>query len=341
MTRRVGIACVVFAASLLWLGPARADQAVTFGADPAPGSSLENGYYSLHLGPGSAMRQTLHLSNTSDSAAELHLAAVDATTGQKGSVAYGADDSTPAREGAWIHLDETVVHLPAKRAKDVSFEVRVPPAARPGAHVAGIVVFAPRTTTSQSAGSSGSAGAVVVVESRRAVAVQVILPGRIDPLIVISAMTTEARPDGLNVIVAMANQGYGLTKGSGRLAISGPTTFAKDFSIDTFLPETEIRYPIPWSKTPPDGTYHAHAVVDYGDKHATFDADLVVGAAERAALQNRVAKPTVAPAAKTSKRGLPVGLAIGLGLAGGAVLFWLIPFLVRRRRRPPGTPAAS
>jgi hypothetical protein len=333
MTRGFGIASVVLAASLLWLGPAGADQAVTFGADPAPGSSLENGYYSLHLAPNATMRQTLHLSNTADSPAELHLAGVDATTGQTGSVAYGAGDSTPTREGTWIHLAESVVNLPGKRATDVAFEVRVPPGARPGVHVAGIVVFAPHTTTSQTAGSSGGAGAVVVVESRRAVAVQVTLPGPNDPLIVISGMTTEARPNGLNVLVAMANQGFGLTKGSGHLTVSGPTTFSTDFRVDTFLPDSQIKYPVRWAaQSPPDGSYHAHVVVDYGDKHATFDTDLTVGAAERAALNNRVAKATRPAAAKKSKGGLPVGLAIGLGLVGGAVVFWLIPLLVRRRR---------
>jgi hypothetical protein len=351
MRRRFVIACALLSASVLWPAAAgAAEQAVTFGADPAPGSSVENGYFSLHLVPGGTMRQTLRLSNTSDKPAELHLAGVDASTGNKGSVAYGASQSTPAREGGWIHLDETVVRLPASRGKDVAFDVRVPTDARPGVHLAGIVVFAPTTATSETAttqaGGGSGAGAVVVVESRRAVAVQITLPGRTDPELMVSGVTTEARPDGLDLIVSIANEGFGLTKATGKIVLSGAAPFTAEFPIDTFVPATDIKYPVPWTQTPKDGRYHASVVIDYGGKQATFNTDFVVGAGEQAALENRVEKKPATPTTSApGKSSLPVALvavvAVGAGVGGGALIFGLVPFLLRRRRRGDDGPPAA
>lgn len=314
--------------------PAAAQTADTFGVEPAPGSSVENGYFSLQTVPGGRVAQAVRVSNETGKDAVVRLAAVDATTAQQGGVAYGASGATPTADGAWITLAETELRLPAGRSKDVRFEVAVPPGARPGVHLAGIVAYSPQAPTAKTVESTGGAGAAVFIESRRALAVQIVLPGSAAPLIVVSGVTTEARPNGLNLMVGIANEGTGLTKGRGSLTLSGPSSFRADFDIDTVVPATSFVYPVVWTKTPASGRYRAKVVIDYGDQRAVWEGSFDVGEVEQADLENRVV-PSEQASASRERDDPPLALSLGAGAALASVL---VMILRRRRPSPAETP---
>lgn len=308
-----------------------AQSADTFGVEPAPDSLLENGYFSLHLEPGGRATQAIRVSNETGEDAEVRLGAVDATTAQQGGVAYGASGSTPKADGTWITLDETEVRLPAGTRRDITFQISVPPDARPGVHLAGIIAFSPQPQTSETLETGSGAGATLFVESRRALAVQITLPGPAAPRLVISGVTTDARPNGLNLLVGIANEGTGLTKARGALTLSGPTSFSADFAIDTVVPATSFAYPVVWTKEPKSGTYQAKVVIDYGEQRAEWEGALTVGQADQANLQNRVVPSELPPRAANDGDGR---LALVLAVAGGMVLATGLIVVVRWRRRP-------
>lgn len=317
--------------SVLTTLPASAQTADTFGVEPAPGSSVENGYFSLQTVPGGRVAQAVRVSNETGKDAVVRLAAVDATTAQQGGVAYGASGATPTADGAWITLAAKEVTLPAGRSKDVPFEVAVPLGARPGVHLAGIVAYSPQPPTAATVENKGGAGAALFIESRRALAVQIVLPGPAAPLIVVSGVTTEARPNGLNLMVGIANEGNGLTKGRGSLTLTGPSSFRADFDIDTVVPATSFVYPVVWTKTPASGRYGARVVIGYGDQQAVWEGSFDVGAVEQAALENRVV-PSESTRAIREREDPPLALSLG---AGAALTSVLVMILRRRRQSPP------
>ncbi|MGQ0832835.1 MAG: WxL protein peptidoglycan domain-containing protein [Microthrixaceae bacterium] len=298
---------------------AAAQTADTFGVEPAPGSAVENGYFSLELAPGGTATQSIRVSNETGTDAEVRLAAVDATTAQQGGVAYGATGSTPTADGTWIALSSTEVRLPAGTSRDVAFEISVPEGARPGVHLAGIIAYSPQSQTTEPVETDGKAGAALYIESRRALAVQILLPGPAEPRLVVSGVTTEARPNGLNLMVGISNEGTGLTKGRGHITLSGPSSFSADFDIDTVVPATSFVYPVVWTKTPGSGTYQAKVTIDYGDQSAAWEGAFDVGKVEQADLENRVV-PTESTPASDDRGGPPLALSVAAVVAVGALV---------------------
>lgn len=317
--------------ALATLGAA-AQTADTFGVEPAPGSSVENGYFSLQLVPGGQATQAVRVSNETGKDADVRLATVDATTAQQGGVAYGATGAAPTADGAWIALAMTEVRLPAGTSQDITFEVSVPPGARPGVHLAGIIAYSPQAQTAETAKSDGGAGAALFIESRRALAVQILLPGPAAPRLVVSGVTTQARPNGLNLMVGISNEGTGLTKGRGHLTVSGPSSFSADFDIDTVVPATSFAYPVVWTKTPASGTYQAKVVIDYGDQRAVWEGGFDVGRVEQADLENRVV-PSESTPARADRGGPPLALSV---VAVVALASCLAVIIRRRRQRSIG-----
>lgn len=321
--------CAFVAFTALGALVAAAQTADTFGVEPAPGSTVANGYFSLELAPGGTATQAVRVSNQTGKDADVRLAAVDATTAQQGGVAYGATGSTPTADGAWIALSTTEVRLPAGTSQDVAFEVSVPDDARHGVHLAGIIAYSPQAQTTETVETEGKAGAALYIESRRALAVQILLPGPAAPRLVVSGVTTEARPNGLNLMVGISNEGTGLTKGRGHITLSGPSSFSADFDIDTVVPATSFVYPVVWTKTPDSGTYQAKVTIDYGDQRAVWEGAFDVGRVEQADLENRVV-PSESTSAGADRSGPPLALSVGAVVAVAAfvaVTMW------RRRQR--------
>lgn len=235
------------------------------------------GYFVIEAEPGDSLVQSVDLRNESREGLRLRLAAVDALTGPLGGASYGLPDEQPNRTGAWISLRKRSVKLAPGAAMTVSFRIDVPTGAPSGEHLAGLTVWNPNESEEGSGTADpGEAGASVVVQTRRVVAVQVNLPGESSPELVISGITPEARPDGLYLGLQIANEGFGLTQGEGAVELPDED-FEADFALDTFVPGTEIAYPVKWRKTADDGEYRGRVEISYEGRTATWDGTFLVG----------------------------------------------------------------
>lgn len=291
---------------------------VEFAVEPGSNSQTAKGggYFSIDGEPGKRVRQSLTLRNESAKSLTLRLAAVDATTGQLGGVSYALPDEPVERTGAWIELDETQVRLRAEEGRRVGFEVSVPADAIGGEHIAGITVW---EVGEEEAGEEAEAVSVVV-QTRRVVAVQVDLPGEKVPELVVTGIDPVARPDGLYLEIGLENRGTALTQGAGSVEIPA-LGFARDFSVDTFVPKTSIGYPIKWTDEPEEGVFEATVEIDYEDGVAEWAGTFTVGNPVLEDLEDRgVEVPKTFPI---------VPAAFGVALAAGAVCWWAL----RRRRR--------
>ncbi len=334
---------LLLACAMLLLTPAmstafQVDDA-KFLAKPADGSSTEprGSYFVVAAAPGSEFTQSVALRNDSPGPIDLRLAAVDASTAQRGGTSFGLESETPSRAGAWVVLERTSVTLGAAESALVGFKVTVPADATSGVHLAGISILSP--TPAAGADDSGAkTGASVTVQSRRVIAVQVDLPGPADPELVITGVTPVARPDGLYLEVGVDNRGRGLTKGEGDLTLPGEN-FASPLSIGTFVPGTSIAYPVKWADSVPDGEHDAHVEIRYGDLVAVWDGRIRVGEEVRDELANRQVDP---PAPAPSSGGFPLVLVLG-GVVGAVFLLGGGIMLGRRSKEdsPEPTPTGS
>lgn len=306
-----------------------------FFAEPAPGSSTtpQGGYFVINSTPGSDVTQSVALRNDDDRPLTLNLAAVDASTGQRGGVSYNLDNEPRSAVGAWITLDQSTVTLVPKASTLVAFKVRIPADAIPGEHLGGISISIKPDAADPQPAAKG-AGASVVVHTRRIIAVQVNTPGDSNPKLIIKGVQPAARPDGLYLEIAIANEGQVLTKGKGFIKVSGG--FRKDFEVDTFVPATSINYPIKWRNDAPTGDFAARVEITYDGRTAIWDGTFSVGDQTRRELEDR-RPPKARPDVRSDE-----DLAIWVPAIGGAaaVLFPLLIWVVakRRHRKRASTP---
>lgn len=289
---------------------------VEFAVEPGSNSQTAEGggYFLIDGAPGKRVRQSLTLRNESGKSLTLRLAAVDATTGQLGGVSYALPNEPIKTTGTWIELDQTKVGLEGGEARRVGFDVSVPSDATEGEHIAGITVW---EVGKEEKGEEAEAVSVVV-QTRRVVAVQVDLPGEKVPELVVTGIEPAARPDGLYLEIGLENRGTAMTKGTGTVEIPA-LDFARDFSVDTFVPKTSIGYPIDWTDEPQEGVFEATVEIDYDDGVAKWEGTFTVGNPVLEDLEDRgVDVPQTFPI-------VPVAAA---ALAAAAVGLWAL----RRRR---------
>ena len=320
-SRSAIVMSVLIGVLLLCLTPAASanESALEFRAMPGPGSDVSEGgdYFVLSMEPGDVESQTVEISNPATEPLTVRLAAVDTATAQMGGVDYGAEQLPTKATGSWIALDQERVDLEPGESQEVAFDVNAPSDAPSGVHLGGLVVWVEGPAQEQTAGG----GATMNVQSRRVIAVQVDLPGPALPVVELRGAQAEARPDGLYLGIELFNSGNGFAKGTGMVSIEGRDEEGT-FPLDTVVPRTGTVYPFRWAATGvPNGSYGVTVEIDYGSGIATWEGDVVVGAAVQDALRGRGVGPSPG---RELERYLVIGG--GLGLA-------LLAYLLLRRLR--------
>lgn len=268
-------------------GPARAADApaTTFVARPADGSPTapQGGWFLFRAEPGAELAGQMALRNDGDGSLSLRLAAVDATTAQRGGVEYGLPEPPPDEVGAWIELSRDAVTLPRGGSVEIPFTVRVPADAEPGDHLGGLAVWAPDEADTGSGGSGFAPG--VTVETRQVVAVQLDLPGPAPQSLEIQGTRAVARPDGPYIEVLIANTGRRLAKATGTLTVDGEMV-AEGFAVDTIVPGTSVAFPIRWPGADLDASHDIEVRLRYDGEAASWTGALRADDAVRSALED-------------------------------------------------------
>lgn len=307
------------------------EAATDFSVEPARGSSLAEGasYFSLNGEAGDSFRQALVVGNGSNDALTLRLAAVDAGTGPFGGAAYGLPAEDEEKVGSWIEFERRSLRLQPRESARIAFTVRVPADASSGVHLGGVTVWSP-VDGDVGGAAQGQAGASVVLQTRRVIAVMVKLPGPDDAELVVHGIEPEARPDGIYLGIQIENAGQGITKGSGTVELPDEG-FIKDFDIDTFVPGTRIAYPIRWKNDARDGEYPARVEIDYevgpSSRTVEWQGTFTLGEAILEDLEQR---------GGGTGGGAPLWL--WPTIAGVALAFLAAAWLLLRRRRVQAAP---
>jgi len=195
-------------------------------------------YFILDTGPGVAINRSVHVVNVGDTAGPVRVFPVDATTGQTSGVVYLGEAAPRTDVGSWIAISGTAFTLNPNESRDIPFTVTVPALPRPGQHLGGLVVV----------GAPPPAGGQVTIVSQLIVPVLVNLPPPLTESFTITGLArgSDQAPPGL--LVGLRNNGNILQKPSVNVVVknaAGQTVLTvPTFNLDTFVPQTQIDYPL-------------------------------------------------------------------------------------------------
>ncbi|MCU1430552.1 MAG: putative protein of unknown function cell surface [Actinomycetia bacterium] len=295
-------------------------------ASVAPGSQTKAGYFSLATSPGSTTTQTVIIGNKQAHAVEAHVEAVNGFTSAATGTGFGTPGSPATGTASWVQVRTPVVTLQPGEQRGVDFTVRVPTDATPGIHLAGISASVPLSTvTTPTVANPRGATIAIKLQPQRVIAVEVIVPGLKAPRLAISGAHAIATPNGISLVLAMANTGNDYARGSAVITVPDTKLSAK-VKLDTFVPGTKIQYTLPWTKDVVPGTHVVTAELRYGTKRLTWNGNVVINAATQRELQASLDKNRVQKSGGTFPWLL---LLLGVGLA---VLLALSLAVIRRRR---------
>jgi len=246
MRLRFGIlACMALVAGLAaapgWAGSG----AATFALIPQhydPSLHASQSYFVAVERPGQTYVNSVRIRNLGKQTGTALLYAVDATTGQTSGAVY-FDGSKPRRDaGAWVTLGARSVTLGPGQSRIVPVTVHVPEGARPGDHLGGIVAENEALTS-----SNGKGALQIKIRHLTIAAVLVQVPGSAKARVDVGGVRAGGEHGYQYVYVHLRNTGALTTKPTGSLQVfdaSGKQVVSRDLKLDTFLPGTEIDYPV-------------------------------------------------------------------------------------------------
>jgi hypothetical protein len=263
----------LIAATLIVAGcPAAAQTAApSFGVKAEPGKDpavTAKGYFIFKADAGQAVFGKLRLTNPTNEAVAIDLAAVDARTASNGGSAF-AQSAEPNAVGAWLALKETTVTLKPGADQLVAFAVKVPKDAKPGQYLAGLAAIehSAALAATPTTAATGQAGASVDVRTRYVIAVEIDVPGDWPPSLRITGAALLDQPSGRFLGIALTNDGAAFLRPSGTITVTnadGKTILAQKITLGTFVTGTSIVYPIAWPDNLASGQYHVAVELAYG-----------------------------------------------------------------------------
>jgi hypothetical protein len=333
-----GLSLAALTAGALTLAPAAtaATNGPVFGLRAVGNPRL--GYFVYHVAGGSSHPGAVIISNTGNRKGTVKLYPADGGTGQTTGTVY-LTDKQPQRTGAWIKLGASRLTLAPHAFRRVGFTVHVPAGTRAGQWVGGIVAETSAQATTRR--TKRKAAVQIHIRNQTIVAVQVDVPGALKPSFDIGSVATGGQRGFQQVLVHLANTGNTLVKPTGTVTVlkSGSVFERLPFTMDTFLPQTAIDYPVLLKKALAPGDYEARISLTYpraGTNPRTIASTKSFSVSSTEVKQVFTsAAPTQQPsagvvAASGSSRPWPL---IGGVLAALLLLLLLLGALLLRRRR--------
>ncbi len=317
LRRAVTLAVGAILLALGLLAPAGASaQGVVFSITPAG----RQPYFVFHASAGDTVTGRVEVVNPGATAGQVQLSAVDATTGQTSGAVYLSTQAPRRGVGGWLSLAQSRLSLAGHERRTVRFTLRVPAGSGPGQHLGGLVATPVGGPGSGQVTKRGRSTFRVNIREISIVAVQVDVPGPARQALAITGLTASGRPNYQTLLIGLANTGNTLFKGHGRVAVEhsgGHGVLEQSFALDTFVPRTQIAFPI-YVRGPrlPPGAYSAAVTATYGDHH-TVRRTIAFRISDHQVRQTYGS--AAGPGPLTSRAGSQGGVPVWV-LIGGAVL---------------------
>ena len=306
---RVAVVGVCVAASLVATSPGGAyAQTATggFGAAPAhpdPADPATRAYFKPVLAPGASFSDEVLVTSASDTPLQLLISAVDGLTGQTSGAVYANRDAPVTKAGAWVTPSISALSLAPGAQALVPFTIKVPAAATPGDHLAGLAV-----ENANPQRSSGQFAVTTVI--RTVVGVDITVPGPAEAGLRLGRLALKALPGtGVATLSMQLGDNRGkLVKPLVAVSLRGPGRYRHGVTrqLDTILPGDTIAYPFIWPDSLVPGIYHVVIRATGGPQPILRQADLRLGTALHGATH---------PNLPNNTSGFPIAWVLAIGLA--------------------------
>jgi hypothetical protein len=214
---------------------------------------------------------------------------VDAVTAQTGGSAFETAGVKPEASATWLKFGESSLTLQAGRQKAVDFTVAVPRSVKPGQYLAGISAYVPNASPGTTRRASGQLGANVTMQMRYVIAVQVDVEGAWTPALQIESASLVEHPSGPFIGVLMKNDGDTFLKPSGAVVLTdrvGTRVLDQPITLGTFVPGTQITFPVKWNGELKPGDYEIAIEMKYAENEtAYYNNHIKMEAAHRVEVQ--------------------------------------------------------
>jgi hypothetical protein len=261
--------------------------------------------------PGRTVSAALRLRNPTNHPLQVLLAPVDAATGARGGVTYELADHPANRVGSWISLPGPSVVLGPGGVQQVGVEVGVPAGVAAGQHLGGIAAWVPghddQTDASKHLASVG-------LQTRRVVALEVIVTGVVPPELAITGVSPAPRPDGMQLAIGIENRGGGLSPAADGIIKIPALRLTLPIRLDSVVPDAPPLAYVARSGALPRGTFDAQVELRYGSQIARWLGQFTVGQADVDRLADRNATGTI-PTRQSDRSPWWISLVVAAGTA--------------------------
>ncbi len=330
---------------------ARAEGTARFGLQPVtynPDVPAGKSYFVFDAQPGASVESKVRVINTGAARGTVRLYPVDATTGQTSGTVFLERDAPQKDTGTWITLDSVELTLDPGESSVVPFRVVVPADVTPGHHIAGIVAEAAKLQENKTGNAAPDTAAFQVnIKNLTILAVQLNLPGPVIEQVAVGNVTPGGSGGYQTLLVAMRNEGTVMVKPTGTITVtdtSGQELQRIPLNLDTFLPRTEIQYPVAVQRQALGaGQYRARVELTYGTGGTTsYQGDFTITQAQVSQVFQApapLAPPPSIAAPGTAQAGTNAATPWPLIAGGGAALLvvLLAGIVIGRRRTPSGS----
>lgn len=309
-----------------------------------PSEPLTMSYFIFDAQPAVVLNSAVRVTNTGTQTGTASLYPVDAATGQTSGAIY-LNQSDPRRDvGAWITLGVQQLTLAPGQSRIVPFRLAIPAGMRPGQHLGGIVAEETAEVSARQTGGTNTSTFQVNVKNLTIIAVQVNLPGRAVERLAATGIQSGGANGYQRLLVGLSNTGTVMLKPSGTLRITGQQgqiVKAIPLSLDTFIPQTSIDYPVPITgQALGAGDYTAVLTLAYGHGQVLHYTTTFTVTQQQLAQVFASGRTQAPPGLFGADAGLaPWVLAGGvllLLLVIGGLLYWFV--LVPRARKQRSVP---
>ena len=284
-------------------------------------------YFKRVVTPGAAFNDEVIVANGGPTPVTLLVYAVDGLTGQTSGAVYANRGRPRRKAGAWVHVNVTRITVQPGSESTVGFSARVPAAATPGDHLAGIAF--------EDADVSTSPGRFQVRQVlREVVGILIRVPGPAQARLQLGRMALRTLPGTRlgSVVVGIGNTGRLLCKPHLSVSLAARATHEHvSRQLDTILPGDTIDYPLILRHGLRPATYMLRARATCPQSTASADARFLLGSH---LVGTRDRPPTTVATVVKVGGGVPgwmVAALATLTAAVGAGVGWLL----RLRRGKP------
>lgn len=230
-------------------GTPTSSRQISFSLNPT--GQPDGSFFQLSLKPGETKRLSVQFANQYDQTLALRSFVSDTFTLTNGGLGVSDEGKSTHAPTTWIEYPADTYKLKPNEGREIAFTVSVPADAKPGNYVAALVL-----QTADTVPVEGTALFDQII--RKAIAVDITVPGKSDPRFEIGGATYAAGPNAPSLSIDITNTGNVRLRPKGAFSVkdaSGTVVLSADVTMGSVYAGTATQLQFVLQQPLPEGSY--------------------------------------------------------------------------------------